>query len=139
MFNPLTPAELTVAMGRTALEAAGADPTDTMLRAQLKSVYSASRHLAVELEAFEPELRSFRLAVAEAAMALAPGPAAAIAANGDARQTGDLLCTLLDQLRRDPGGDAVALRATVRKQLRGLVDREVDLLADAIEGPGGHG
>lgn len=139
MFNPLTPAELTVAMGRTALAAAGAEPIDSLLRAQLKSVYSASRHLAVELDAFEPALGAFGAAVADAAAATAPETAAGLAATADPHSIGPALCALLDRLRHDPGEAATALRATVRRQLRELVDLEVALLADAIEGPGGRG
>lgn len=138
MFNPLTPAELTVAMGRTALAAAGAEPIDSLLRAQLKSVFSASRHLAVELDAFEPALEAFRAAVADAA-ATVPETAAGLAATADPHSIGPALCELLDRLRHDPGEPATALRATVRRQLRELVDLEVTLLADAIEGPGGRG
>jgi hypothetical protein len=108
------------------------------------SAYSASRHLAVEIESFEPELRSFAAAVAgrirakagemgngDRLHALADG----LDATSDARAVGDAVCELLDGLRTDGAAAAVELRTDVRSLLRQLADREVELLADVIEGP----
>lgn len=122
MFNPMTQAELIAAMGRTARDAArAADPTDPFLRAQLLSVYSASRHAAVELAEFDGELRRF-------AQAAGVEP-------GDAGAVGEAVCALLERLRSDPSPQAAASLAAVRAALVVLADREVDLLADVIEGP----
>jgi hypothetical protein len=141
MFNPLTPAEVTTAMGRAARDAARSDdPADAFVRAQLLSVYSASRHLGVELTAFEPELRGFAAAVADAVSAAGPGDdrwaaiAAELAATAEAREMGDLVCRLLDALRADAGQQAAGLRGVVRARLAELAGREVDLLAAVIEG-----
>lgn len=145
MFNPLTPAEVVGAIGRAARDAARSEePASEFSRGQLMSAYSASRHLGVELESFEPELRSFAQAVAgrvrDRAEALADGDRArALAdrldATADARAAGDAVCELLDDLRGDGGPAAGELRAEIRTLLRQLADREVDLLADVIEGP----
>ena len=54
-------------MGRAARDAARSDdPADGFVRAQLLSVYSASRHLGVELSSFDPEVRAFSAGVASA-------------------------------------------------------------------------
>lgn len=129
MFNPLTPAELTIAMGRAARDSARSDdPADAFVRAQLMSVYSASRHLGVELEWFEAEVGAFATAVGDAA------GDAELAGTSDPREAGDLVCRLLDALRADGGPQADAVRATVRARLAELADREVELLAAVIEG-----
>jgi hypothetical protein len=122
MFNPMTPAELISAMGRAARDVARSDdPADPFVRSQLLSVYSASRHVAVELEAFEPELRAFRDAVG--------------LEGADPQALADETCMLLETLRADPSPQASERLAATRAALMALVDREVDLLADAIEGP----
>jgi hypothetical protein len=139
VFNPLTPAEMADAMGRTARDAArSSDPADGFVRAQLMSVYSASRHLGVELTAFEPELQAFVTAVARAT-----AQAGADAGGGrlgdelgetsDPRALGGLVCELLDEVRGDRSAAARDVHAAVRSKLAGLVDREVELLADVIE------
>ena len=122
MFNPMTPAELISAMGRTTRDVARSDdPGDPFVRSQLLSVYSASRHIAVELEAFGPELRAFGEAVG--------------LDGADPQTLGDEVCRLLETLRADPSPEASDQLAAVRGALVALVDREVDLLADAIEEP----
>ena len=47
---------------------------------------------------------------------------------------GELVCELLDQLREDSSPRARELHAAVRSELVKLTDREVELLADVIEG-----
>lgn len=145
MFNPLTPAEVVGAIGRAARDAARSEePASEFARGQLMSAYSASRHLGVELESFEPELRLFGQAVAacirQRADAGGDGERMAaladrVEATSDARAVGDAVCELLDALRGDAGVAAGELRTEVRSLLRQLADREVDLLADVIEGP----
>lgn len=142
MFNPLTPAELGTAMGRAARDAArNADPGSPFVRAQLLSVYSASRHLGVELSDFEPALLAFTGTVAQAARAGVAGAdselqalAAELGETRDPRRAGDLVCRLLDRVRSDASTAGVELRAAVRAALVTLVDREVELLAAVIEG-----
>lgn len=140
MINPLTPAEVVGAIGRAARDAAASEgPLDDFARGQLKSAYSGSRHLAAEVATFAPELRSFGGGVADAVVAAARPDleelAGAIGATADPYALGPAVCDLLDRLREDPSPAAVALRAEVRTALRALCDREVELMADAIEGP----
>lgn len=138
MFNPLTPAETAGAMGRAARDAArSADPGDGFVRAQLLSVYSASRHLGVELTSFDPEIRSFAAAVARATEQACAGlgrVADELAETTDPRVAGQLVCELLDRLREDESAPARDLRSAVRSELVKLADREVELLAAVIEG-----
>ncbi len=143
MFNPLTPADTVNAMGRAARDSARSDdPGDGFVRAQLLSVYSASRHLGVELASFEPEVRAFARAVASATgQAGEDGElerlAGQLAETSDPRAVGELVCELLDRLREDSSSRARAreLHTAVRSELVKLIDREVELLADVIEGP----
>jgi hypothetical protein len=138
MITPLTPAEVIAAIGRTARDAARGDaPLSEFERAQLMSAYSGSRHLAVELESFGPEVERFCTRVATAIdaseLAEARPAAAALRETADPRRAGEVVCGLLNLLRAHPSPAAVGLRADVRTSLRELCDREVDLLADAIE------
>jgi hypothetical protein len=142
----MTATDMVIAFGRATREAArGAEPSSDFSRGQLMSVFSATRHLAVELSEFPPELRSFTEVVApdlRAAGELAGveqlvSLGTELAASTDAQQIGDLLSAALEQLRGDQSASAVALRARVHGALRRLSDREVELLADAIEGPAG--
>ncbi len=140
MFNPLTPAETTTAMGRAARDAArSADPADGFVRAQLLSVYSASRHLGVELSSFDPEVRAFSAGVAGAIEISGASPdlgplADELAETTDPRVAGELVCELLDRLREDDSAAARQLQSAVRSELVKLTDREVELLAAVIEG-----
>jgi hypothetical protein len=137
MFNQLTPAEVVGAIGTTVRTAARSDgPTSDFDRDQLMSAYSATRHLAVELSAYEPELSRFTEAVARSVRAAALPGALEIAAGlgdaGDPRVVGASLCELLDRLREERLPQAIALRGEIHARLRALADREVDLLADAL-------
>lgn len=145
MFNPLTPAEVVTAIGRTARDAARSDePASEFSRGQLMSAYSASRHLAVELGSFEPELRQFAGAVAAAMRSRAAELddagsfqvlASQLDVSSDPHAIGDAICELLSALRRDGRPDAAELRSEVHALLRRLADREVEILADVIEAP----
>ncbi len=73
MFNQLTPADTVKAIGATTQRIArGGGATSEFDRDQLMSTYSATRHLAVELSSYEPELRPVQ---AGAGGADSPGPA----------------------------------------------------------------
>jgi hypothetical protein len=104
------------------------------------SAYSATRHLAVELGGYEPELRKFVAAVsAQMRAAQVPGLESELPSLADrvgrARDPGDVgeaLCELFELLRRAPSPQTHALRTSIHVQLRSLADREVDLLADAL-------
>lgn len=114
MFNQLPATDTLVAMGRAARAAARSDAElGEFERGQLLSAYSASRHLAVELTAYEAPLRAFCDAVG-------------LPAELDVAAAGERTCELLAG-----AGDA----APVRAALRDLVDAEVALLAEAIEAP----
>lgn len=129
MFNQLTATETVAAMGCTARDAARKGELGEFGRGQLMSAYSASRHLSVELSSFEPELHAYTVAVAAVA------PAAGLDGCSDAGRAGDLTCALLDTLRGHDSPAAVELRGAIHTALRELVDREVALLAEAIEEP----
>ena len=141
MFNQLTPTEVVTAIGTTLRGAARRDgPTSAYERDQLMSAYSATRHLAVALASYDPELRDFteaastRVRRSELARTRKEFPAIADRLDG-ARQPGALgatLCELFEILRRDPSPEAETMRSELHVQLRRLADREVDLLADAL-------
>ena len=139
MFNQLTPAEVVAAIGRAAREAArGEESSNDYGRGQLMSAYSISRHLAVEIEAYGPELRAFAAEVGTWARDFGPSDpiapvAGALESALDANQIADAVCQLLERLRADGSERAADLRTRVRARLRELADREVELLADVIE------
>jgi hypothetical protein len=149
MFNPLTPSEMVVAIGIAARTTARGDgELDEFDRGQLMSAYSATRHLAIEIESFQGELSARCAAIAAAADAAsdrdvaidagAPGAsagelaalAARLRAAHDAQTAGDAIGELLDLCRAH---GLTALRGEIRTQLRALCDAEVTLLADGIE------
>ncbi|QEC48077.1 hypothetical protein FSW04_11195 [Baekduia soli] len=138
MLNPLTPAEVVTAIGAAARDAARSEePGNAFGRASLLSAYSGSRHLAVEIEHFDAERAVFAADVADAVQAaglpaLAP-LATRLRGTSAAAPLGDLVCELLDALRADPAPGAATLRGAVQARLAHLADREVELLADAIE------
>jgi len=141
MFNPMTPAEVASAIGITARDAARADePLGSFGRGQLMSAYSGSRHLAVEVSSFGTEIQRFAVELAgafdgvEGGGETLAGVATRLRDSPDPRGVGDLLCELLDGLREQPPSSQTrALRAKIHSSLRDLCDREVELLADAIE------
>jgi hypothetical protein len=144
MINPLTPAQYAAALGRAAREAAREEqPPGAFRRGQLMSVYSGSRHLAVELSYFEAELRSFSTAAAAAVAETAIGVpddavlrqfASELSGNCDPESIGGLVSELLGLLRGHRSGVFAELRVELQARLRDLCDREVQLLAEAIEG-----
>jgi hypothetical protein len=145
MFNPLTEAEIVAAIGRTSLQAAAAEgELSDFERVQLKSAYSATRHLSVELEWFGSELDRFcsrvRGALREAAIEVdqpsreqlerlawrldhSPTTAEIGAAAGE----------LLERCRSETASPWPALRTEARAALRDLCNSEVGLLSAAIE------
>jgi hypothetical protein len=139
VFNQLTPAEVVTAIGRTARESArGTERSSDYARGQLMSAYSISRHLAVEIDVYAPELNAFAADVAAWAADFGPSdPIGAVAEQlrsaRDASEIADALCLLLERLRADGSEPAAQLRTRVRGRLRRLADREVDLLAEVIE------
>jgi hypothetical protein len=146
MFTPLTPAQLISAIGVSARDAARSQqPLDDFARGQLKSAYSASRHLAIVLESFGPPLRDFAAAVtasaqrtaAEAAAEEDPAAIEALAARlartQDAHAIGDTVCRMLELCRSRPGRPWSDLRADIRGSLRVLCDSEVAILAAGLE------
>jgi hypothetical protein len=141
MITPLTPAEMVAAIGRAARAAARTDePLSEFERSQLMSAYSGSRHLAVEIEFFPPAVDAFCTGLADeldATPVVELPELAAVTAQlrdtADPRRAGEVVSGLLNLLRAHPSPAAAALRARVQAALRDLCDREVDLLADALE------
>jgi len=144
VLSPMTPAQVVTAIGRTTRDAARSEePANEFSRGQLMSAYSASRHLGVELAQFAPVVRAFADEVAaelrfERALPSAGDGLRAIAARlvqaPDAHAIGDAVAEALDELRDDRSAAAAALRARLHAALRRLSDREVELLAEVIEG-----
>jgi hypothetical protein len=144
MFSPMTTSEMVTAIGRAARAAARGDgPATEFSRGQLLSAFSASRHLTVELARYPAELRPFAADVARALRQAdevgTRGELGALAAEldraSDGARIGDLVSAALDLVRKDQNPTARAIRAHIHSALRALSDREVELLADAIEGP----
>jgi hypothetical protein len=143
VFNPGTTSEMVTAVGRAARDAArGEGAGSEFSRGQLMSAFSASRHLSVELARFPAELEAFASAVAHE---LADGEGVSrareldaiaheLSTATDAPQIGNLVAAALDLVRDDPSPAAQTLRQSLRRRLRALSEREVDLLADVIEG-----
>src|SRR4051812_41362354 len=140
MFNPMTPSEVVLAVGKAARAATRGNEGDSeFARGQLLSAYSISRHLSIEIESYGPELRAFAADLSAWAREFGDGdPIRALGGQlDDAGHTAELAeatCRLLERLRTDQTEAAADLRAKVRSRLRRLADREVELLAAAIEG-----
>jgi hypothetical protein len=144
VFNPMTTSEMVTAVGRAARDAARAgEAASEFSRGQLMSAFSASRHLSVELAQFPAEVQAFATAVSRevdrADSVSHPRELSAIAEElkraTDSNRVGDLVCAALDLIRDDPAPAARSLRTSLHGALRALSDREVELLADAIERP----
>lgn len=146
MFNPLSPSEMVTAIGLASRAAARQEGLlDEFDRGQLMSSYSATRHLAIELASLAPELRRQAEAIATAAQRAAgqlggdpdagalPALADRVQRAGDAPAVGASVADLLARCRRHDGAPWVALRGEVRRCLRALCDREVELLAEGLE------
>lgn len=143
MFNQLTPAAIVGAIGVAARDAARSpEGADAFQRDQLLSAYSATRHLAAELEGYAPELERFLVAVAtrlrDAAAqdddlaAVVSGDAERLAGTRDVAVAGAVIADILERLRDAGAPAARALRGDLQALLRDLAHREVDLLADAL-------
>ena len=141
MFNQLTASDVVTAIGVTLRGAARSESQASDFdRDQLMSAYSATRHLAVELAAYEPELRAFAGSVSEEIRRFAetrdePELAAladGIAGSPDPASIGNDLCQVFAVLRRSPSPESRALRSRLHFHLRSLADREVDLLAQGL-------
>ncbi len=127
MFNPMSPSELILAIGRVLRAAADGDgPTDDYRRGQLLSAYSIARHLSAEEAARDRLVEWFQ---AEAAVALEahPDTRAKILAARDGTEIGELLADLLESL----DADDEALHERLQPLFVGMADREVAALADA--------
>ncbi len=146
MFNPLTPAELVRAVGTTARDLGRSeDPGAEFSRAQMLSAYSACRHIAVEMEHFGPEVTEFIrdiIAIVEEhseCRKIVDGMASEAQQRcsvGDVRIAGDMTCRLLETLRSTESEDNLMLVKRIQKRLAQLIDCEVELMSDAIEGSG---
>jgi hypothetical protein len=129
------------AIGAAAREAARSDaPLNDFQRSQLLSAYSATRHLAVELEYFPGAIAAFCSALADridaapqAQLQELTAIASQLRVTADPQRAGEVVSALLNLLRAHPSPAAAAVRADVQSALRDLCDREVDLLADALE------
>lgn len=143
MFNPLSAADLTLAVGRVLKDAADAPGEDDYRRSQLLSGYSVARHLAAEQRA-EPELRSWFGAEAASMLraaangGLSPEPAARCAAAADAlgaaesgAEMGAPLAGAMASLRAANDPAAGELLTGLRRLLAEMCDREVAALAKA--------
>lgn len=141
MFNQLTASEVVTAIGVTVRGAARSEAqVSDFDRDQLMSAYSATRHLAVELAAYEPELRNFARSVSEE-IRRAGGTsterelvivADKIERSLDPGSIGEGLCQVCELLRDTPGAESAALLSRLHFHLRSLADREVDLLAEGL-------
>jgi hypothetical protein len=141
VFNPMSPSEVSLAIGEAARDAAaGSGSTSDFSRGQLMSAFSATRHLAVEIDAYADVAADTAREVGRQLSDLAPRMtredvfrrcAAELASARDPRQVGRMLSEARDLLRSEPVDD-LAL-ADLHAALRRLVDEEVDLLAASIE------
>lgn len=143
MFNQLTPAAVVTAIGRTARSAARLEgPASDFDRDQLMSAYSATRHLAAELDGYALPFDDFTTSVArslrtcpdlELRRALS-GHAEAITSSRDGAIVGQEIADALATVRQSTSDVAPTLRAEIHAQLRSLADREVEVLAEALGG-----
>lgn len=129
MFNQMSPDEVVTGIGAVLRGAAGQqDEKGEFGRDQLLSAFSATRHLAVELSAYQAEFERFLSELGQAV----PEAASRVGAEPDPRQAGEELCRILDELRGDDSPPAREQEAAIRSALRDLVDREVALLAEGL-------
>jgi len=127
----MTPAEVVAGIGKVARAAARSEGSLSEFdHDQLLSAYSATRHLAVELSAYQAELRRFAAELAK----IAPPPWAERLLEGEpsSESLGLVVSELLGSVRADESPAARELQARVRSLVRGLADREVDLLAEGL-------
>lgn len=140
MFNPLTPSDMMLAVGRVLKETAGAGgPADEWRRGQLLSAYSVSRHLAAEVDAAN-ELRSwFRASAAEiirdggldgSLAGAVEAEGTRIAASDSNSEIGESMCAVMRELREAGTPEAEAVAGNLRGLMREMCDREVLALAE---------
>jgi hypothetical protein len=144
MFNPLTPAQYVMAIGLAARDQARDEQAPgEFRRGQLMSAYSGSRHLAVELTWFGPELARFASRAADEVAATAAADPhddalreleAGLRGGDGPADVGRRVSELLEHLRAHPSPEYDGLRTRLQALLAELCDREVTLLAEAIEG-----
>jgi hypothetical protein len=143
MFNPVTPAQLVLALGRAARDAAtGGEMLSEFDRTQLFTAYTAARHLSAEIEGYEPEIRCFGHDVAALIRPVLPQlrsrkPMADLLSKmegvSDPRTAGDLTSAMLELLREDASEAAPALRRKIQSRLRELSEREIEILAGILD------
>lgn len=144
MFNPLSRAEMIVAVGRVLKSAAGGGPPDEYRRSQLLSAYSIARHLAAEERAAAGLMRWFRdeldSLLQEAASDWRGDPATRdvvarvaerVRSEAGIDELGAELTDLMLALRAAGDQSSRALGQSLRALLRELCDREVEALAEA--------
>ena len=139
MFNQLAPSSVVRGIGATARAVARGDGALSEFdRDQLMSAYSATRHLAVELDRYEPEFARFCGAVLERLRSagddggLAAATAEKLSSDPSRPAVGDALCELLATLRDQDDPALVTLRTDLRAEIRRLADREVDVVAEGL-------
>jgi hypothetical protein len=143
VFNQLTPAAVVTAIGRAAQSAARLEgPASDFDRDQLMSAYSATRHLAAELDGYALPLEEFTISVARSLQTCPDlelrgalsGHAERIASARDGATLGQEIADALATVRQSTSDVAPTLRAEIHAHLRSLADREVDVLAEALGG-----
>lgn len=143
MFNQLTAPQIVTAIGEgTRSIARGTDgELGDFERDQLMSMYSATRHLSVELTSYAPEMQRFQEALGAVIFNCEGSPEArsainrlqqAIRKDGDTASVADALCDLLAVWREEASPAAIEHRLEVQVLLRTLADREVELLAEGL-------
>jgi hypothetical protein len=129
MFNPMTPSELILAIGRVLRAAADEDgPGDDYRRGQLLSAYSIARHLSAE-EAARDELVEWLRTEVAGGLEGDADPRARILAARDGTEIGEVLVDVLDALGDSEADQAV--RRGLQQSFVEMADREVAALARA--------
>jgi hypothetical protein len=129
MFNPMSPSELILAIGRVLRAAAdGHGPTDDYRRGQLLSAYSIARHLSAEEAGHDELLQWFRDELA-ATLEDRPGTRAQIVSARDGTEIGEVLVDLLGSLGESEAD--TALHRALLRLFADMADREVAALATA--------
>jgi hypothetical protein len=140
----LTPSDVVTAIGLAARRAAKVDdPGGEFERDQLSSVYSATRHLAAELEGYAPAFEAFRAAVVdrlrpgritdERLETLVTNARDAVEREETTAALGALLADVLADLRGTGDDAALELRRDLQRIVRELADREVAILAEGLK------
>ncbi len=139
MFNPLTPADVVLAIGRVTGKAARGKLGDSgFAQSQFFFADSTARHLSAEIDSYGPALRLFVSEVVGAAgdtegRGAVSRLVADLSASEDAREIADATSALLAELRRSGSGESAQFRAFICSRMRWLADQEVDSLAKVVE------